>query len=117
MHGVHRGAYLDKPEEIVPPFVYDYSGVIFPQDIRNCTKCHSDSERYTEAPSRLACMACHDSDDANAHAAAMTIDPTPNNPFNGDETATCITCHGPGKEFAVTNVHNITDPFVFPYPR
>jgi hypothetical protein len=32
IHGVHRGHYLDKPEEIHAS--YDYSEVIFPQDIR-----------------------------------------------------------------------------------
>jgi Cytochrome c7 and related cytochrome c len=54
---------------------YDYAGVKynevgFPQDIRNCTKCHDGSDTSTartaqgdnwkNAPSRLACGACHD---------------------------------------------------------
>ena len=54
---------------------YDYAGVLhnetlYPQDIRNCTKCHDgsttsrddrqDGNNWKNAPSRLACGACHD---------------------------------------------------------
>lgn len=122
VHGVHRGAYLDYPEQVYTTVddgevVFPFSDVVFPQDIRNCHKCHSDSERYEEAPSRLACTGCHDSDAANAHSALQTIDPTPEHPYSGDETETCLTCHGPGRQFSVHVVHNITDPFVPPYER
>jgi Outer membrane cytochrome MtrC/MtrF-like, domains II/IV len=51
---------------------YDYADVLFneveyPQDIRNCNKCHDatnsatpDAKNWMERPSRLACGACHD---------------------------------------------------------
>jgi len=47
-----------------------YNNVLFPQDIRNCTKCHQGSstsdagtaqgDNWKNVPSRLACGACHD---------------------------------------------------------
>src|SRR6185295_4996606 len=68
IHKTHMGKLLAKKN-------YDYGGLVynetlFPQDIRNCTKCHDGSETSTfrtaqgdnwkNAPSRLACGACHD---------------------------------------------------------
>lgn len=70
-----------------------------------------------QKPSRLACLACHDSDSAVSHAALMTFDPTPVDPWNGDEKESCATCHGAGAEFSVEKAHNITSPYVPPYPR
>ncbi len=122
VHGVHRGAYLDHPEEVKPGDYtlrpeYDFSEVVFPQDIRNCTKCHSESDTWQTNPSRLACLACHDSEAANAHGTLMTIDPTPIDPWSGDEIESCRVCHGKGSEFEVSKVHNVSDPYVPPYPR
>lgn len=115
LHGVHYGHYLDKPEEVHGS--YDYSGVIFPQDIRNCTKCHSEVDEWSERASRLACLACHDSDSTIAHGTLMTVDPTPEDPWNGDEMESCNTCHGEGHDFEISEVHRISDPYVKPYPR
>ena len=117
IHGVHFGHYLDKPEDI--HLSYDYSGVIFPQDIRNCAKCHSEdtSGTWMTEPSRLACSACHDTDAAIGHTTLMTSDPTPADPWSGDEMETCQVCHGAGRDFSVDKVHEITDPYVPPYPR
>jgi len=68
IHKLHLGEMLAKKG-------YDYGGVAFnhvtyPQDIRNCTKCHDGSATSTDktakgdnwksAPSRLACGSCHD---------------------------------------------------------
>ena len=111
VHRVHRGKYLEKTSP------RDFSHIVFPQDIRNCSKCHSDSTSNNEKPSRLACISCHESDAATAHGILMTVDPTPLEPWSGDELESCGTCHGPGKDFAVYKVHNITDPYVPPYPR
>ena len=61
VHGVHFGRYLQKPEEIYGNATKDTFGhIIFPQDVRNCTKCHSESDSWKQKPSRMACFACHD---------------------------------------------------------
>ena len=122
LHGVHRGAYLDHPEEVKPGDYtvspdYDFSKVIFPQDIRNCTKCHSANSVWTQKPSRLACLACHDGSAAQAHGQIMTYDPTPTDPWSGDEQESCGVCHGEDAEFAPSKVHAVSNPYVPPYPR
>jgi OmcA/MtrC family decaheme c-type cytochrome len=66
IHRVHKGEFLVKQG-------YNYAGVQFnhtkfPQDIRNCTKCHDSTApknapqaaNFKTVPSRLACGACHD---------------------------------------------------------
>jgi OmcA/MtrC family decaheme c-type cytochrome len=66
IHRVHKGEFLVKQG-------YNYAGLPlnetkFPQDIRNCTKCHDgtapkvapQAAYFKTVPSRLACGACHD---------------------------------------------------------
>jgi OmcA/MtrC family decaheme c-type cytochrome len=66
IHRVHKGEELIKQN-------YNYAGVLlnetfFPQDLRNCTKCHDNTApkvapqagNFQTVPSRLACGACHD---------------------------------------------------------
>ncbi len=70
IHKTHLGGILAKKN-------YNYADVLFnevgyPQDIRNCTKCHdgtsgasgsvktAQGDNWTKVPSRLACGACHD---------------------------------------------------------
>ncbi len=71
IHKIHRGEMLPSVEAGMPYFivgfndtVHDYSEVVFPQDIRNCTKCHTDgavqSSAYKNDPTRVACGSCHD---------------------------------------------------------
>lgn len=114
VHGIHYGRYVHKPREIQS---HDYSHVIFPQDVRNCTKCHNESPSWNEKPSRLACLACHDSDAAVFHGTLTTWDPTPADPWSGDEQETCVVCHGAGSAFSAAKVHAISKPYVPPYPR
>jgi len=49
---VHRGS------------VQDYSSIVFPQDIRNCTTCHASgptqANNWTTKPSQAVCGSCHD---------------------------------------------------------
>jgi hypothetical protein len=115
VHGVHFGNYLNKPQEINPSA--DYSHLIFPQDVRNCTKCHAETSTWNEKPSRLACLACHDSDADITHATLMPCDPTPQDPWNGDEVETCTVCHDADGAFSPKVVHSISNPYVPPYPR
>ncbi len=68
IHKIHGGGLLANQ-------AYDYAGVKpnevkYPQDVRNCTKCHDGSatstaktpqgDNWKTAPSALACGACHD---------------------------------------------------------
>ena len=68
IHKVHAGELLSFKN-------YNYAGVLlnetrYPQDIRNCTKCHDGSatstaptpqgDNWKVAPSALACGSCHD---------------------------------------------------------
>lgn len=117
IHGVHFGRYLDKPLEIHPTYGPVYAELVFPQDVRNCTKCHAKTDTWKKTPSRLSCLGCHDSDAAIAHGTLNTIDPTPAQPYSGDEHESCSACHDDGRAFSATKTHDISSPYVPPYPR
>ncbi|HUL64313.1 MAG TPA: OmcA/MtrC family decaheme c-type cytochrome [Burkholderiaceae bacterium] len=68
IHHIHMGEFLAKKN-------YSYGGLLynetlFPQDLRNCTKCHDGSatstaptpqgDNWKNVPNRLACGGCHD---------------------------------------------------------
>lgn len=97
-HAVHRGANLKYPvltvdhEESV--IGRDWQ-ITYPQDIRNCETCHTSatSGSWKTNPNRLACMGCHDTDQATAHMKAQVVDPTPSAPWSGDEKESCAACH------------------------
>jgi OmcA/MtrC family decaheme c-type cytochrome len=99
VHKLHRGSSLN-----VLPYqiwghnnsLHDYSGVVFPRDVRNCTTCHDDSNASTpdaknwrERPSMEACGSCHDNVDfvTGAGHGAGNVPAT-----NSD----CQVCHRPG---------------------
>ncbi|CAB1064291.1 hypothetical protein D1BOALGB6SA_9083 [Olavius sp. associated proteobacterium Delta 1] len=49
---------------------HDYSMVVYPQDSRNCTKCHDgadaatpDGDNWKDVPSTAACTSCHEASD------------------------------------------------------
>jgi hypothetical protein len=119
VHGVHAGAYLNHPEYVYGGNPTAFSEVVFPQDLRNCTVCHdaNTSGSWMTDPNRLACTACHDSDTDFAHTNLMTQNFDPLDPYAADSLQTCVVCHGPGKDFAVNKVHNISNPYEPPYPR
>jgi OmcA/MtrC family decaheme c-type cytochrome len=74
IHKIHRGEFLPSVEGGTPYVIWgnsdskhDYSEVVHPQDIRNCTKCHDAADTATpqgnnwqDVPSVEACGACHD---------------------------------------------------------
>ena len=107
-HKIHFGAELSTPYKIIGfnNTVFDFSTVEFPQNIRNCTKCHmggTQSDNFKTEPSRAACGACHDTvnfvSGAN-HGGGIQLDD--NN---------CSACHLPstGEEFdiSVVGAHTI----------
>ncbi len=102
VHAVHFGSSLNYPNLTVDYTADPVTGrswdITLPQDIRNCEVCHpseTSSGTWATMPARLPCSGCHDSDSATAHMNLQTWDPTPLNPFSGDEEESCKVCHGP----------------------
>ena len=70
VHKIHQGSGLPsvmagKPYVIIGnnQSVHDYSTVVFPADVRNCTVCHLEGatgNQHLTNPSRRACGSCHD---------------------------------------------------------
>ncbi|MGB8328278.1 MAG: OmcA/MtrC family decaheme c-type cytochrome [Steroidobacteraceae bacterium] len=118
IHHIHMGKLLAKKN-------YNYGGVLynevlFPQDLRNCTKCHDGSststaqtaqgDNWKNAPSRRACGGCHDGIDFATGMGVTIADAakglTSTTSFNGfahggmsatdDSTCATSTCHTPG---------------------
>jgi len=101
VHAIHYGSSLNYPLSTV-----DYSNgdplagrnwdITFPQDVRNCQACHPDgttSGSWASQASRLPCSGCHDAEAAMTHMSIMTLDPTPADPWSGDEVESCKACH------------------------
>jgi OmcA/MtrC family decaheme c-type cytochrome len=118
VHGVHQGNYLDHPEEIYANATVDTFGhIIFPQDVRNCTKCHAETDTWKQNPRRIECLACHDTDAAKTHGLLMTYIPDPSDPYGPKSQESCEVCHGADAAFSPDKVHSISNPYVPPYPR
>jgi OmcA/MtrC family decaheme c-type cytochrome len=67
--------------------------VTYPQDVRNCAKCHrkvAQADNFKTRPSRRACGSCHD-DVSFAATAPAGRSLHKGGPMTND--ATCITCH------------------------
>jgi predicted CXXCH cytochrome family protein len=97
VHAVHYGSELNYPNLTVSYNTHDGRNwdITFPQNILNCESCHpaTSSGTYLTNATRLPCMGCHDSDSATAHFKLQTYDPTPSDPWSGDEQESCNTCH------------------------
>jgi OmcA/MtrC family decaheme c-type cytochrome len=83
----------------------DYSGVVFPQDIRNCGSCHDetdpeatpDAANWYEVPTVEACGSCHDDvnfETGENHATGIAA--------SNDQ---CATCHGGNSPARADRVH------------
>lgn len=115
IHRIHSGHELTQDFTVYGfrGSVHNYNEVGYPGDRRNCEACHlsgtyelplpSDAlSTITErdwfspmGPDSAACLSCHDTQDAAAHAFVMTA------PFG----ESCSACHGTGREFSVEAVH------------
>ncbi|HEY8207986.1 MAG TPA: hypothetical protein VIG99_10930, partial [Myxococcaceae bacterium] len=112
-----------------------FGEILIPLDARNCTNCHADTGAHCGAaadppcgtgqecvasrcvnaawkkPIGEVCLACHDNAAAFGHVQINTwFGTTP-------PLETCDVCHGPGSDFSVERVHNISDPYVPTYQR
>lgn len=113
IHKIHRGENLPSvvaggSYEIIgyKGSVHDFSDVVFPQDIRNCTKCHDGSDPETPEGgnwktklSMAACGACHDDIDfsRNGVVGAANYDPAGHPGGVMADNSECITCHAANK--------------------
>jgi OmcA/MtrC family decaheme c-type cytochrome len=117
IHRIHTGENLTQDFTIIGHggSTNNFNDVRFPGDRRDCEKCHAaGTELLTETPppgllptptprdwytpqqhTAAACLGCHDTQAAAAHAFVMTA------PFG----EACAACHGPGDDFAVEKVH------------
>ncbi|HLE28783.1 MAG TPA: hypothetical protein VI793_11740, partial [Anaerolineales bacterium] len=118
VHRIHRGEEATEPLQVYGfgGQRIDFSGVVFPGNLAACETCHLpgtydlplpravQSTIVTQAgktvstllPTRSVCTACHDSTAAAGHAELQTT---------ASSVETCEVCHGPGREFDVTAVH------------
>jgi OmcA/MtrC family decaheme c-type cytochrome len=111
IHKIHRGRNLERGYSIGSNV---YNDVGFPGILSNCNTCHINNSQQlplnkgqlpVENPFELinpagretaACISCHDSKSAAAHAALNT------HPTLGES---CATCHGANSEYSVNRVH------------
>lgn len=122
VHKIHRGASLPSVvaggEYVIYGFRdsrHDYSHLVFPQDIRNCTNCHAgtgtgsagdilttDGDNWNEVPTRAACGSCHDDVDFTAHNGGQFDD------------SNCLSCHSVGgdKGAVAASHRNLTNEFI-----
>jgi len=95
---------------------HDYTEVGFPQDLRNCTKCHSGSnpatpqgDNWKTRPSKDACLTCHANNTGSAWEAAHKV-------YAGTlvgagaqakdlTNAQCADCHKAGSNISPERVH------------
>ncbi len=91
--------------------LHDYSNIVFPQDVRNCTTCHQESDptvpqasNWRTVQNTTVCGSCHDDIDfaAGDHVGGINDD------------AACDACHGDsstvnGGALRVAEVHKLPE--------
>jgi len=83
---------------------HDYSTVVFPQDIRNCTKCHDgsdaatpDGDNWETQPSMLACGSCPDDIDFSKDGSPTGANDRAGHPGGiVPDNSEWVTCHSDG---------------------
>ena len=100
---------------------HDYAEVGFPQDLRNCTKCHSgdnpstpQGDNWKTRPSQQACLTCHANNAGSAWDASHQVFAQSTLVWSGAQptsvakdlpNSTCAACHVPGSNIAPERVH------------
>ena len=116
IHRIHSGEELTQPYTIYGygGTPYDFTEVLYPGDRRNCLACHTSAatadlpmptgtlnvitqkDYFTpQGPGTAACLGCHDTRDAAAHAYLNTA-------IFGEA---CGACHGTNSEWSVAVTH------------
>jgi OmcA/MtrC family decaheme c-type cytochrome len=117
IHKIHRGENLDAKDQFTVigfgKSVNNFNDIRFPGDLRNCEKCHVNASEQLPlgdnllsvvtprgymnptTPTAAACLACHDTKPAAAHAMG-----------NANSLGeACAVCHSASGEFAIDKVH------------
>lgn len=119
VHKIHMGKALPSVIAGTPYKIWgnrnslhDFSTVGFPQDQRNCIKCHDpadaktpDAVNYLNKPTIESCGSCHDD---------ISFDlGTTNHAGGAAVNSECFACHGPGKAYSADVAHRT--PFITPH--
>jgi OmcA/MtrC family decaheme c-type cytochrome len=117
IHKIHRGHALTRDYTVYGfgNVAHNYNHVGYPGDLRNCAKCHTNNSHRPPTPgdnvitprdffspmgsATAACLGCHDSRDAAAHAFLNTAT------FGGQPAESCGTCHGANSTWSVDKAH------------
>lgn len=117
VHKIHRGHSLTRDFTVYGfgGTPHNYNEVGFPGDLRNCSKCHVGDSYMPPASgdavltprdyfspmgsATAACLACHDSRDAAAHAFLNTTT------FFGQPAEACGACHDADSTWSAEKVH------------
>jgi len=108
IHKIHFGEHLNNlPYEICgfgcenfgsPPT--DFSDVVFPQNVRNCTTCHDPNDPETPQADNVnnratapVCTSCHDDLASNYNGLTNA---NGNHPGLAQPNSTCVECHSQG---------------------
>jgi len=94
---------------------HDYAEVGFPQDLRNCTRCHTaanpatpQGDNWKTKATREACLTCHASKPGSDWLATHTIlnnGQDPLAPATLMPNSACQGCHAPGSAVSPERVH------------
>jgi OmcA/MtrC family decaheme c-type cytochrome len=95
VHAIHAGEMREEDYILGGD---NFSDVVFPQDLKDCAKCHkgTDGDNWKNLPTMAACGACHDGLDFASHMGGQT------------DNSKCLGCHGETGFAAVEKFH-ITD--------
>jgi len=99
IHKIHRGKDLPSGSAYAVGS-HAFSDVVFPQDIRNCRKCHDGADPDTpqgdswQIPSLAACGSCHDDIDFSKDGSGTPpVDPSGHPGGIVLDNSECLTCH------------------------
>jgi OmcA/MtrC family decaheme c-type cytochrome len=121
IHKIHTGEELQNGYTVYgnQSSIHEYSHVVYPGNLANCNGCHINGSQQLPPPvtadavtsprtflttmgnGTAACLGCHDSRDAAAHAFLNTA----TFPGSTSPAEACASCHGPNSTYAVDKVH------------
>jgi OmcA/MtrC family decaheme c-type cytochrome len=119
VHRIHQGRFLPSVADGGMEYAiwgfgnskHDYTGVRFPQDVRNCSTCHDaaneatpEAAHFTTSSTRESCGSCHDNVvfDPDATLADWQRHHPPTNNLSNEG---CSNCHAPGNFADMTVAH------------